>query len=1104
MIALRSAGTQLDAQVRQTVQCLGCSRRGCRAGRRVHLRTARVSVNETVLPGEIPTVTTRPLFRRDSLVLDKVNNRRSAVHSAVAMTSIVRERGRGGGILEMYAGRRVSRTPVLTLVDIVSAITVVITDRPATTATCTASVARPPSTLVRVARRPPSVVNIGQLNARSVGNKSAAINDLIVSRQLDVLAVVESWHDAVDSPSLIAATPPCYRYVERARPRTINQNNNNHGGICVFVRSHFLVRHVPLPNYNTFEVLLLTLRHGALNATILTLYRPGSRAITDNFFKELGDVLERCSKYSQCYIVGDVNVHLDDMSSVNTRKFQQALADFGLQDRVGQATHRHSHQLDVFVMRDDCFPLSVDVQPPLLSDHSFIVVAVDTCAPAAASDQRPRVRRRRWAAFNSDDFINALNESPLLLSPPSDVDELFACYDSTVSDILDKLAPFADVKQYARPTSPWYDRDCYVTKLQTRRLEKAYRRHPGPTTLARWREQFKRQRVMFQQKFVSHWSDKISSCAGDSKRLWSRLKCLLSPPESTVAAHSAGDLARHFSMKIDRIRQSTAGFKQPLVSARCINTPLDSFTPVTAAEVAAIIRKSPSKQCVLDPMPTWLLKITSDTMAPVIATMCNASITQNKFPAGHKCAVVRPLLKKPTLDPSDLNSFRPISNLSFVSKILERVIDSRLADHANWHGLFSPVQSAYRKYHSTETALVKVHNDLVGSVDRGHVGAIALLDLSSAFDTVDHLVLLDVLQNRFGVTGPALAWFNSYLSDRTQIIHVSGESSGIATLSCGVPQGSVLGPKMFIAYTEDIDEIFAGHALQHHCFADDTQTYVSGPTSQVQSIAPCLQHCIADVANWCGSRRLQLNAAKTELMWFGSTASLRSLSQSSRTVVIGSDTLQPVESVRNLGVHLDSKLSMQTHVAKLTQTCFFQLRRLRQIRRLLGRDVTANVVAALVLTRLDYGNALLAGLPYSTIAPLQRVINAATRLVHGLRPRDHVTDATIKLHWLPICARIQYKLCLLVHRALIGQSPSYVAELLQPVTTRHSSLRSADSNALLIPRTSLKFGERAFSVAGPAAWNILPTDIRTTTSTPAFKKKLKTFLFAKFYGSTGH
>jgi len=173
------------------------------------------------------------------------------------------------------------------------------------------------------------------------------------------------------------------------------------------------------------------------------------------------------------------------------------------------------------------------------------------------------------------------------------------------------------------------------------------------------------------------------------------------------------------------------------------------------------------------------------------------------------------------------------------------------------------------------------------------------------------------------------------------------------------------------------------------------------------------------------------------------------------------------------------------------------LRRLRQIRRLLGRDVTANVVSALVLTRLDFRNAVIAGLPYSPIAPLQCVINAGTRLVYGLRPRDHVTDATIELHWLPIRAQIHFKLCLLVHQVLNGQSPNYVSDLL--LASRHPGLRSADNNTLLVSRTSSKFGECAFSVVPLAAWNSLPTDIRTSNSTPAFKKKLQTFLFTKFY-----
>ena len=148
-------------------------------------------------------------------------------------------------------------------------------------------------------------------------------------------------------------------------------------------------------------------------------------------------------------------------------------------------------------------------------------------------------------------------------------------------------------------------------------------------------------------------------------------------------------------------------------------------------------------------MPTWLAKNVCDAVAPIITMMCNASIEQSKFPNCHKSAIVKPLLKKTNLDLSDLNSYRPISNLSFVSKLLEQLIDSRFTEHADLNDLFSPVQSAYRKHYSTETALVKVHNDLVAGIDQGHIGALMLLDMSAAFDTVDHHILLEILERRF-------------------------------------------------------------------------------------------------------------------------------------------------------------------------------------------------------------------------------------------------------------------------------------------------------------------------------------------------------------------
>ena len=161
-------------------------------------------------------------------------------------------------------------------------------------------------------------------------------------------------------------------------------------------------------------------------------------------------------------------------------------------------------------------------------------------------------------------------------------------------------------------------------------------------------------------------------------------------------------------------------------------------------------------------MPTWLVKRHSDILAPDITDICNALFQQLKLHWCCKTAIIRPRLKKRTLDPNDLGSYRPISSLGFLSKVVEKVVDARLAEHVSRHRLLSVVQSAYRPFHSTETAIVRVVNDMISVVDQGHIGALMLLDLSTAFDTVDHSILMEVLKRRFGVEGNALGWLPSF------------------------------------------------------------------------------------------------------------------------------------------------------------------------------------------------------------------------------------------------------------------------------------------------------------------------------------------------------
>ena len=649
------------------------------------------------------------------------------------------------------------------------------------------------------------------------------------------------------------------------------------------------------------------------------------------------------------------------------------MAAHGLVQHVQSTTHNGGHILDVVITRGDSAVSSLLVDPPSLSDHSLIVGQLESTAVVGV-EEILSVRRRRWRQFDPDAFSRELQQSvsASLQSPPTDVDEWFACYDGLMRSLVDKHAPFTSVRARRRQSAPWYDADCRAAKSRLRKVEKRYRRTHTAESAAEWRQQTQTVRSLFQSKYSAHWSNAFVSCKGDTRALWSHVERLLHHHTSPSSSLTVDDFANYFRTKVGNIRKSTSGALQPVIALRSTDV-LARFESVTVDEIIRLLGKSPSKQCSLDVIPTWLLKNAASQFAPLLCALCNSSLQSGKLPTSQKHALVYPRLKKASLDTGDPASYRPISNLSFISKLVERVVASRFVRHVEKNELFPPNQSAYRQHHSTETAVCIVHNDIVRAVDRGHVTAMVMLDLSAAFDTVDHQVLLEVLQNRFAVTGVTLDWFQSYLSSRTQTFEFERSQSATYPVDCSVPQGSTLGPVKFISYTEDIISIFEHHNLKHHMYADDIQLYTDIALGDVSITLQQLCDCITDVQDWCASRRLQLNDIKTDLVWFGSHANLAKLNTVNRSLLIGNVVIQPATAVRYLGVQLDSKLTLKQHVNKIASSCYYQIRRLRQISRFVSREVMMQLVSAFILSRLDYCNCILAGLPKSTLSTLQRV-----------------------------------------------------------------------------------------------------------------------------------
>ena len=949
---------------------------------------------------------------------------------------------------------------------------------------------------------------LAHVNMRSIRNKYLQLQHYVVNEHIDLCCVTETWLKKDSDQDLLEKIPPP-GYQIKSFPRN---SDSRGGGIALIYKESIPVKAAPPLSFPSMECAEFDISLGPQTCQLYVIYRPPDGSVLD-FIEDFGDLMETSiSNQGDLICTGDLNVHMDLCESdTNAINLSDCLESFRLINLVNFPTHKDLHTLDLLLVDEESLLLSDVRRGHMFADHNTVLTDINITRTVPAAQ---RCLFRKLKKINKSTFDADLKQLHTIISQDN-IDDAVLTYTNKLAEILDNHAPMKEKFVKKCHNQPWFT-DQIKDEIRLRRtMERRWQKTPSADNFTAFYIQRRCVSNLICREQRRFYMNTLHEHRTDTKKVFQIVNNLLQRkedlplPPSSDNKQLADQFNNFFFEKVSRIRTDLHPTHPSDIDHNYIEKDFstahrfETFAPLDPSQVTKIVAKSKTKSCELDPVPTWLLKEHSATLTPVLTSIINASLEAGRFPDSLKSALVRPLLKKRGLE-CIFKNYRPVSNLAYIGKLIEKAVFDQIVKQAEMSGNVEVLQSAYRTGHCTETALLRVKSDMLKAIENQEVTCLILLDLSAAFDTVDHRLLLTRLKFRFGFCDKVLSWIETYLCNRRQRVVVgnppSGAESDDVQLTFGVPQGSILGPVLFTLYIAPLGDICRSHNVCFHSYADDQQNYLSFRPSVEGAQEECietLQNCIHDIRKWMRTNLLKLNESKTEFLVTGTRQQLSKIEDI--CVNIGSDTICAAPVVRNLGYYMDPELKNSAHINKITSSCFVTIKQCAKIRKLIDQDTAQLIMQSLILSRMDYCNSLLAGTAKYQLKKLQRIQNMAGRVIFQLERFDHITPALIDLHWLKIEERITYKIATLVYKCKHGTAPTYLQEIL-PERQHDRILRSVTSGKL--PPSSSKNAQVRkgdFTTIGPQTWNSLPAAVTGADTLDLFKKHLKTHLFSLSY-----
>ena len=812
---------------------------------------------------------------------------------------------------------------------------------------------------------------------------------------------------------------------------------------------------------------------------VCTIYRPPDAGC--QFFDNLSVMLETANKEcKEILVMGDLNInYLSDCSS--TRRMQSLSDEASLTQMITEPTRvtQNSTTLidHIYASNPGSFFESGCLDAGV-SDHLLVFTVRVDGHPHGHKTKTVRA----FGKCNNESLLEDL-QSASWETDSSDINVRWNQWKEVFFGVLDKHAPIISCRVRRNPL-PWID--LHIRKLMRRRnkLRKLANETASEEAWRNYRTLRNKVTLNLRRGKRAYFESLVSKSSTTTRDVWKQLNRLLGRNKGAGSAvnlehgdNIASRLSDHFSGSAATVPPPDQPPTIPQYSSSF------HFNCITEEDVLCALSKlDPSKATGADALSARILRTTAPAISSSLCKLFNYSLKTSQIPTEWKAANVIPVPK--SVNARSVDEYRPISILPVVAKVFESLVHTQVYGYLKHHDILHESQSGFRPKHSTQDALLKTVDDWRQSLDRNEIVGSVFIDLSKAFDSVCHTLLLGKLA-RYGFGGDSVLWFQDYLLGRRQRVVIGGEASEWTDVSAGVPQGSILGPLLFSVFVNDLPS--ALHKCKVMMYADDTTVYYSHLNClEVQDV---LTEELHHLSSWISRNGLRMNLRKTQFMCLSRKG--REKEAMKLEVQVDNQVLERHDAVKYLGVIVDKQLNWRRHIESVRRKCLSALAVLYRVKRALPPRLRKLLYQSIVLPHLDYCAVVWTECSREDATTLERVQKRGMRFILDEDYGCPSASMRLRLGWMTLHNRRRMQRVVCTRRCLRGMGPNYMKRMF--ATNESLGLRSARRpNDLHLKPCKTNWLSRSFAYCAGQDWNSLPLSIRDASDT-TFKSALKQY-----------